>query len=157
FTLLLSILTWSAGPTLLSRLSMKALIPYAPLVVAGVFATALYELMKFWGIRKRAYEALAKSSTTQSLSGNFAKIALGLLSFKPAGLLLAQIVRLGGGVVPLFKLWLRDARHHRRHIRWSVLWKLALRFRDMPCYRLPSQLLLSFAIQAPLIFSAKLY
>lgn len=157
FTALLSALAWTAGPLLLGLLSLEALTPYLPLLVAGVFATALYELLKLWGIRKKSYKVLAKSSASQALTGNITKIALGLLALKPAGLILGQIAQQGGGLLPLVKLWLRDVRQHWQHLRPSLVLKLALHFSDMPRYRLPSQLLLMLAMQAPLLFSAKLY
>ena len=153
----LSLLLWAWGAELLRLLSMEALTSWSWLIVLGVLASALYEQMSLWGTRRRAYGVIAKSQVTQSLAGAAVKLTLGALGVKPMGLLTGQVVALGGGVGAFLAHFRDEFLGLRGHVRLSRMWFLAGFYRDFPIYRLPSQFLLVFSTQAPMLFTAAQY
>lgn len=157
FTLAVGALFLISGSTLFAFLSLEALAPHSGLLVLGVFSIGLYEILRYYGIRKKVFGTLARSQASQSISGNLTKIALGFLHVKPAGLLIGQILQQGGGILPLISICARDAMRHFRNVKFGTAFKLARRFSDFPLFQLPSNLLLRFSIQAPLLFSAQLF
>lgn len=157
FSAVVALLLWVAGVALLSLVSMERLAPWWWLIALGVFGTAFYELLTMWATRRRAYKVIATTNVTQSASGAIVKIGLGLLALKPLGLLLGQVFAQAGGVFSLLRGFSRDFRRNWRHVRWQRVRKVALRYRDFPMYRVPSQFLMNLSMQAPLLFVAALY
>jgi O-antigen/teichoic acid export membrane protein len=156
-TLIVGLLLFIAGTPILTLLSLEALIPYSTLLVVAIFSTGLYEILRYYGIRKKVFGVLARSQASQATAGNITKVALGFLGLKPLGLIIGQILQQGGGIVPLLLLWIKDAKKYWRKVRVSTILKLAVYFRDFPIFQFPSNLLLRFSIQAPLLFSAQLF
>ncbi|MCE9664977.1 oligosaccharide flippase family protein [Halomonas sp. M5N1S17] len=153
----LTLLIWALGPWLLPLVSMEALEPYWWLIALGILGTSLYELLTLWATRKKAFKPMARTQVWQVTLGSVVKIGLGLLAVKPLGLLIGQVVQQGGGVVSLTRYFLDSFRQHSRAVSWPRMRFLSLRYLDLPKYRLPSQFLMVFATQAPLLFSAALF
>lgn len=154
---LLSLVLWLAGRQILRFFSMEVLEPFLPLIVAGVLGLAAYEAMTLWATRKRAYTPIAKTLAIQSLAGNSVKVLLGLLALKPVGLLIGQVIVSAGGVASLWYRFSGEILRQRHRITRARLRMVALRYRDFPAYRLPSQFLLMLAMQAPLLLSALIF
>lgn len=147
---LIALLLWAFGPALLG----EALAPWWWLVTLGILTTALYELLTFWATRKRAYKIIATTSIWQSATGSLVMIGLGLLAVKPGGLLIGRVVSQGGGIGSLLRGFWAAFQQNLRHIRFSRIRRVAWRYRGFPAWRVPSQFLMIFAQQAPLIFVA---
>lgn len=145
---------WLAGPFVLHLLSMDVLIPWRGLVVAGAVAVASYELLAMWATRQRQFGTIAKTQILQAAMGESLKIILGLLSVRPFGLMLGQLVSQSGGVSTLTLRFSSDYRRLRQYISPSRLQKAFRLYHVFPAYRLPSQVLLIISAQAPLLLSA---
>ena len=95
FILVFLVLWWGAQ-ALFEMLSMEKLVPFWWLVPVAAAGTGLYELLTSWAVREKAFRPMAKSKVWQAILGGITKIGLGLLGFKPSGLLLGQVFnRLG--------------------------------------------------------------
>lgn len=156
-SLLIALALWGFGTALLGLFSMEALMPWWWLVALGVLTTALYELLTLWATRKRAYRILAGTNVWQSIAGAIVMIGLGLLSFKPGGLLLGRVVSQSGGIGSLFRNFCAAFERNWRHVRPSRLNMVARRYVGFPIWRVPSQFLLILSQQAPLMFVAMFY
>jgi len=156
-TIVLTIVALLIGTQLMAKMSLGSLAPYLALVVAGVFCTALYEILTSWGTRKRAFRMLAISQASQSLLANIIKIGLGLCGAKSSALLMGQIVQQGGGGLALVRMCSRQVTAHRRRITVRRVATMGRLFLDAPKFRLPSQLLLMGAMQGPILLSAQLF
>jgi O-antigen/teichoic acid export membrane protein len=151
---LVFIFFWAFSPALLSLLSMKPLLPFWWLLPLAVAGTGLYELLTEWAVREKAFKPLAKTKVWQKVLGASFKIGLGLLGFKPLGLLIGQIFSQAGGIISLLKNFWIKLKSKLRQVTKKRMWFLFRRYADFPKYRLPSQFLLSFSTRAPLFFFA---
>lgn len=142
---------------LLSLLSMEAVAPWWWLVVIALFGAGTYETLTLWATRKRAYKAIAQTEVTQSLAGTAVKLGFGILTPGPLGLMVGQIVAMSGGIGALLRAFGGTLRANLRHVRLSRLRKVAWRHRGFPIYRMPSQFLLAFSQQSPVIFVAAMF
>lgn len=156
-TLTVLTLLYLFGEGLLNLLSMSALVPYWWLIGAGLLGAATYELLSMWATRRRAYAAIARTQVLQSLVGAAVKIALGLMAIKPLGLMVGQVVNLSGGIGSLTRNFAQDMRRNARFVSLRRLRIVTAYYFEFPLYRLPSQFLLQFSMQAPLLFAASTY
>jgi O-antigen/teichoic acid export membrane protein len=106
-TIVVSFLLWIFSPYFFEITSQKIPLSYVWLVSLGVFVTSIYELLTYWATRKKSFSILTKTLVYQALIGSFVKIVLGLLSFKPVGLLFGQVAQQGGGIVILLRNFLK--------------------------------------------------
>ncbi|MFB9868642.1 lipopolysaccharide biosynthesis protein [Vreelandella sulfidaeris] len=152
-----SIVMWLFGEEILSYFSMEEISTLWWLIVVGVLGASIYEMLSLWATRKRNYRIIAKTNVLQSLTGSITKVLLGLLAFKPYGLLLGQVLAQGGGSTRLFSNFHSDFRTNWTHLSWSRMRKGAWHYRGFPFFRVPSQFLLIAAQQAPLLFVASFF
>ncbi|WP_349039246.1 oligosaccharide flippase family protein [Pseudotabrizicola sp. 4114] len=148
---------WLGGEALLGLVSMQVLAPWWWLIALGVLGTATYEMLTLWATRRRAYKVIAQTNVTQSLAGAAVKIGLGLLSVQPLGLLLGQVVAQAGGIGRLLRGFGAEFRANWHHISPARLRKVAWKHRGFAIWRVPSQFLMVFSMQAPMFFMAALY
>ncbi|MCB0079041.1 MAG: lipopolysaccharide biosynthesis protein [Anaerolineales bacterium] len=152
----LAVLSLASGP-LLDWLQAGAVKPWWWLIPLGAAAMALFELMSFWATRLRGYGLIARAQMLQALLGESTKVGLGLAGLHPLGLVLGQIIAQGAGAATFLRHYHADWDARRRQVSGARMRFLARRYRDFPLFRLPSQLLLGFAAQAPLLFVSALY
>jgi len=136
-------------------LSMEQLLPFWWLMPIVMFGVGLYEILNSWATRKKEFRSIAKTQISQSISGAVVKIILGLYGLKPLGLLIGHAFSQAGGILLLLRIFWRSFRRKDISIRRLVF--VLKRYSDFPRYRLFSQFLLIFSIQAPLLFSNFLY
>ena len=111
---------------------MTSLIPYKLLIPIGLFTTGVYVVLTQWAIREKLFSDIGRTKITQSLSGAFAKIALGLLGVRPLGLLIGTIIAQGGGISTLLRSLVR-----KKGIPWTEkknMRRVALRYRNFPLF-----------------------
>lgn len=149
----LSLLLWLSAPSVLPLVSMDALIPYWWIVALGIVAAASYETLSAWATRDKDYKLIARTSVQQSLSSAIVKVGMGFAMAGPFGLLLGQILAIGGGCGTLATRYFRDFKAAGKlRVR-----KAARLYSSFAIYRLPAQLLLAAAIQSPVLFIAARY
>ncbi|WP_045368124.1 lipopolysaccharide biosynthesis protein [Vibrio campbellii] len=156
-SLSIAVLLFFFNEVILSWFDMGTLAPWWPIIVLGAAGTALYELFSLWATRKKQYKVIARTQISQSLFGNLAKISLGLLSLKPAGLLIGQFIAQSGGVGSFIKQSLPDFVSLRSNITRRRSAFISRYYHDFPLYRLPSQILMSISLQAPTLMMAALF
>lgn len=153
----LGMLFWLFHETWLGLVSGEALIPYWWLIVLGAAAVSGYELMSMWATRRRDYRVVARTQVLQSLSGESVKVALGLAGAQPMGLILGQVVSQSMGGTSMLSRFRTDFQRAGATFRWHRLARAAWLYREYPFFRLPSQLLLVFSLQSPLLFAGFMY
>ena len=157
YSAILSSLLFLFGGTILAWFDMAELSQWWWLIVLGVAGTASYELFSLWATRKKQYKVMAKTELSQSLVGSTVKIGLGLLAFKPMGLIIGQFFAQSAGMGGLIKASAKDFKRLMPEINRKRVKLLAFYYRDFPYFRLPSQLLLQVSSNAPILMMASLY
>lgn len=138
-------------------LDVSSLISWWWLIVLGSIVVALYELLSLWATREKEYSLIAKNKVMQSIFGEITKIILGVLSIKPFGLLLGNVVEQGSGITSFYLLLRKKIGLLKIDVGYKFFFFLLKYYRAFPIYRMPSQFLLVFSMQAPAIFSAALF
>ena len=154
---LTSLLFWFSAPVLLAKLSMQELLPYWWLLVVAVVGAGLYELLGAWATREKAFKPLAKTKIWQSISSALVKIGLGLLGFKPIGLLIGHVIAQAGGCSSLAASFYPKLKMSFKQVSTRRVIFVFNRYSDFLKFRLPSQFLLAFSGSAPLLFAAMLF
>ncbi len=154
-TLLSTFILWMVAEPVLELLSMQAIIEYWWILPIVLFGAGIYEILSGWATREKAFKTLAKTKVHQAFMGAITKISLGLLGIMPMGLLIGQMVGQVSGVLSLSRIFFTKFKF--RDIKKARVIFLLNRYVDFPKYRLPSELLLVFSMQAPLLFSAFIF
>jgi O-antigen/teichoic acid export membrane protein len=138
-------------------LSTQTLVSYWWFFSIAIFTIGFYEIVTNWAIREKQFASLSRSKINQSVLGESSKIVLGFLGVKPFGLMLGHVLAQAGGVLALMKVFYEGLKACFERINLDKIRFMLFYYKDFPVYRLPSQFLLVFAMQAPLLFSAWLY
>ena len=128
-----TILLYICGDYILHMLSLSTVIPYKFLIPVGLFAIGTYNTLTQLCIREGLFGAIGQTKVSQCLSGAAVKIGLGLLGFRPSGLLLGTIASQAGGITTLAQA-LRRKRSFcfpSKHLLRRVL----VKYRKFPMYR----------------------
>lgn len=157
FSALISALFLFWGERILAVFSMAALAPHAWLIGIALLGTSGFEITTLWATRRRTYGAIARASVLQSIAGTLAKLILGLAGVRPLGLLVGQVISQSAGMGALFRQFRQEFRDNWRYVSLRRLQLTARLYWQFPVYRLPSQLLLVFSLQAPLLLVAMIY
>ncbi|WP_337245968.1 oligosaccharide flippase family protein [Luteimonas sp. gir] len=146
------------APELLRLLSMESLVPWWWMIALGAAGSATYELLTMWAARRRSYRIIARTQFVQSAIGETVKITLGLMGAKPLGLLFGHMFAQAGGITSLARSFRQDIPLGRLLApRKGQLRKVAALYSDYPSFRLASQVLMIFAVQAPVMLMAAFY
>lgn len=102
-----------------------------------------------WYIRKSLFKQFATSKVLQTSSMTFTQITLGLLKFTPKGLLFAELFgRFAATFFFTVKLITKKSLY-RRNIKFNIIKKLFIRYKDFPRFSLPASFLNVVTNQAP--------
>lgn len=152
------------GVSIYVALSIEIVAPFLqslklhwPLVLVGAVLCGLFEALSMWAIRARAYGVIARAEVAQSVVGEGVKWSAGGLGLGGIGLICGQLANYGLGAALLG--WKYGARILRglRRLRLKELLSAAKRHVGFPQYRMPSQFLLVFSAQSPVLIVASLY
>ena len=128
-----TILLYICGDYILRMLSLGMVIPYKFLIPVGLLAVGSYNTLTQLCIREGLFGAIGHTKVTQCLSGAVVKIGLGLLGFRPSGLLLGTIASQAGGITTLAQTLRRQGSFcfPPKHLLRRVL----VKYRKFPMYR----------------------
>ena len=152
------LLAMACGAILYGGWEVRGIAPTVAMVtllVAAYILSGLYEIQSNLAIRHRLYKKLASVSIRQSISTSSIKIFSGLLSLKPEGLIIGHVLGLSSGLVVLWKA-LADS-SVKIHFKSKRIFHFIAHLWQFPVFRLPSQLLLAFSAQMPILFAASNY
>jgi O-antigen/teichoic acid export membrane protein len=145
---------WLLGPVILGVLSMERLLPYWWLLPIAIAGSGSYDLLKYFALRERAFNTIAKTKIWQKVLGASVKIVLGFIGLKPVGLLIGQIFTQAGGIISLLRYLSKKLSENIRHVSIKRMQFFIRRYSDFPIFRLPSQFFLVISIKAPVLYFA---
>lgn len=151
---LLGVLFSLFGDSIFGFFNMEEIAAYWWVLIIGIFAASFYELMTHWATRVKAFAVVAKTKVWQASIAAVLKIGLGLLGFKPVGLLIGDVGQRGGGVISLIRDFYEKFKLNLKYVTFSRIKFLLRYYIDLPIYRLPSQFLLKLSSQIPVLYFA---
>jgi O-antigen/teichoic acid export membrane protein len=101
-----------------SWVNFPAIAQYLYLLPLAVFLVGCYQILNYWGLRKKEFTLLAKSQIAKSLWTSLSQIILGVLTTGPIGLLIGAVVNQLAGTSALVRLFWQDFR--KRQQRFSL-------------------------------------
>lgn len=150
----LGVLFFLFGDSIFGFFNMEEIASYWWVLIIGIFAASFYELMTHWATRVKAFAEVAKTKVWQASISAVLKIGLGLLGFKPLGLLIGDVGQRGGGVLSLVKAFFTKLKDNIIYVRFNRVKFLMRYYVDLPIYRLPSQFLLKLSSKIPVLYFA---
>lgn len=148
---------WVTSGAPLSFLSAPMLIAWWPLVIFGAFGAAVFEILVMWANRRRAFAVMARNELTQAFVAESVKVGLGLLGVGGVGLIAGQASKSYIGITGFIQWLRRDLQPLLGGVRWKYMKLLGQRYSSFPFFRLPSQFMLAFSVQAPLFIGSSLF
>lgn len=154
---ILSLLFVSVGEPIFRFFNMVEIVDFWWLLVIGVVGAALYELLSNWATRKKSFLPVAKTNIWQSSMSAITMIVMGVLGFKPLGLLIGAVAQKGGGVPSLIRSFIKDFKKCINDFSINRAMFLFQYYKDLPLFRMPSQFLLVFSQKIPVFYFAFQY
>jgi len=132
------------------------LAPYLWLLPIGACGVGVYQVLVCWGLRHRAYKAIAASKFSQVAAQALTQIAGGLLTHGGlAGLLIGDVCGRVSGSWRIARITLRNDLPSLRRINFGGIREAARRYRNYPLMMAPAGLINTAGLQAvPLLFTA---
>jgi O-antigen/teichoic acid export membrane protein len=152
---LVLVLTVWLGPFLVRLTYMNALAPYLWLLPFGLLLVGSYQSFNYWAVREKAFGRIARTKMSQSLGAVLTQLSLGLLEFRPLGLLAGQLVGQAAGITTLSQSFF--SRTTKIDYGLSSLKAVALRYKNFPLYSAGSGLLNSAGLFLPALLLTPLY
>jgi lipopolysaccharide exporter len=151
-TLVVSVLVWLAGDTLVTSAKVPALRRYLWLIPIGLAGGGAFQALSYWAIRRRAFGRIARAKVSQGIGQVATQIGLGVLNSGAPGLLIGDVIGrvAGGGGITL--LALRDRAF--ANVSRASLVEAAGRYRRFPLMLTFSGLLNVGSLQLPSILFA---
>jgi O-antigen/teichoic acid export membrane protein len=153
----LSVVLFFGADYIFDFFSVSILSAYWWLLPLALLGAGIYETLMSWSIREKQFKIIAKTKMTQSIASSIIKIVLGLLAFKPFGLLLGHTVAQVAGIGSIVSQSKDTFAQNKRYINLSRILFLAKRYSNFPKYQIASRFLLAFASHTPLMFVAFMY
>lgn len=126
------------------------------LVPVATLMGGVYLALQMWFVRKSAFPRIARSRVIQSALANGGQIGLGAVGVAPLGLVIGQILNVGGGSLVLGAAFLRERPRLWREVTWSGMWDAARRYSRFPRYSVWEALANSASIHFPILLIASL-
>ena len=123
---------------------------YVLLVPICLIGFGLYEIYESWAVRDEKFKVISFARFSQSLVGNLTKVFTGFITKSYLGLFLGHSLTLFAGVFVI--LFVFPTKEFYKTIDRQVIKFLLIKFSTYPKFRLPSQFLLIFSVQLPLLY-----
>lgn len=156
-TLLVTIILWGVGDTILNMLDYERLLPFKYFIPLGVILTGLYTILMQWGFRKKGFKKISMTKITRALGLNLSQVGFGLLNFGAIGLISGKIIGEGSGNTTLgLSLFSKD-KYLFKSISFTKMVWVAKRYRKFPILSAPAQFFNKAGIELPVFFITAMY
>lgn len=145
------------GNDLTQLFSVEQITPFLWILPLAFLGRGLYEALTNWNVRHKYYRIISRTRISQGISASGFKIGLGAIGIKPLGLLVGILVQEITGILSLLQKLIKEKPGFFRQFEWRNIKYAAWRFKRFPLFQSWSQLLLSLAVQLPVIMIASIY
>ncbi|PMG95095.1 hypothetical protein BCU81_00045 [Vibrio breoganii] len=128
---------------------------YWYLIPLVAFLFSIQEILTVWTIRIKKFGSLSRSAIFQSFSNSGSKVILGNYSATTQSLIYALIITYITGIIVLISGFSKNVKINT--IKISKMLFLIRYYRNIPLYRLPSQAVLSFCMNMPVLYISTMY
>jgi O-antigen/teichoic acid export membrane protein len=137
---IIGFLAWIYGNRFLNLIKAPSLVPYIWILPLGILIVGTYGVLNYWGVRYKAFNAIAITKVTQSISRAASQVGLGALGLGPLGLLIGDTIGQSSGCARLALFaWRRDKTTFQQ-IRLRGVLEALWRYKKFPLFSLSSLL-----------------
>ena len=155
-SLVSGLLAWLWGTQFLALVKAPALGPYIWLLPLGVLGAGIYQVLNFWGIRRKAFRTIAWTKITQNTGRATAMISLGFAGLGAVGLLVGEIIGHCSGSLRLALFAWRQDKISFQQIEPKRVVEVLRRYKKFPLFSL-SSLLTALGNRLPVLLLAMFY
>ncbi len=155
--LALSALLAGFAQPVFQRLKAPELAALWPLLVLAIATAGAHEVFSTWAVREKRFTTLAQAELSQSLLGSGLKIGLAWVGSQRFGLMLGHVLAQLCACLCLVAAFSPTRRRLRSRLRLRRIGMAMRRHASFPLLRMPSQVLLVFSMQAPVLFISALH
>lgn len=156
-TIVITLLFGLFHTTVLPLFSAASIVKYWYFLPIAFLLYGLYEILSMYATRFKLFSTIAVSSVIQKITGTAAKIGLGLLGWRPIGLIIGNIMTEAGGITVYLRVLIQNIKQGIGSITYRRVCFVFKKYRNFPLYRVPSQILLILAGNIPVLFFAWKY
>ena len=127
---------------------------YLWLLPLGVWLSGIYSAAQFWATRQKKFSRVARTRVFQAVGGAGTQIAWGWYLNSPFGLILGQLVNVGGGVYGLLRGAMKEDISAIRKIHWRRMRRVIKAYSKFPRYSVPEAVANTAGIQLPILLIA---
>lgn len=157
---------------LLTGVFLAAIILFAPMITdsfrigmivyllpISFFGYGLYNTLNYWALRTRSYGPLARTKWVQGMGGILIQLAAPFVGLGRVGLVLGEVFGRVAGTGTLYTLFHKQFRPGQwaRQANWSIMKKMASRYRKIALYVTGSGVFTSMTLQMLPLFMAGYY
>lgn len=123
----------------------------------AAFSIVIFTIYNEWCVREKRFKALSLNKIINSAGITFGKVFFGLVPLTSQGLVLGDTLgRALSALGCVFRCWLTD-RATFAQVTWQEMKRCAIRFKDLPLFTMPGQLLNTIGLQFPVLFIAAFF
>ncbi len=141
------------SPYILEILNSPVSFQYLLLLPAGIFLTGTFQGLNYWLNRKKKYKVISTVRILQSLATALISIFLGYIGFNSNGLIIGFLIGCIIPVVPLIYVLIT----RRSLISKYQIKAIGKTYIDYPRFMMPTALMDTTAMQAPVFFINKFF
>ena len=139
---------WSNAP------GLEPFIRFLPLLL---FFAGCYRAFNYWGLRKKAFGAIARTKLAQSLLTTGSQISLGLMTNGAFGLIVGTVLHSGVGIGGLALSFWQDWKARLKNVSIGNLSKVSRKYSRFPTFSVWSSFCNSAGLAAPALLLAFFY
>lgn len=155
FVSAISLILLFFGKEILLRFSFSSFTPYMFIIPIGLLFIGVYRILMQWSIREGSFRSIGITKISQCIAGGSAKILLGLLGIRPAGLLIGAIISEAGGITTLYSASIK--KNGFPIFNKNNIYRVMIRYRKMPLFSTWYGLINSIGSGLPQLFLTSQY
>ncbi len=145
------------GDPITSWTNSRDILPHLWMISLGVLGGGLYEVVNYWGIRKKAFGPIARAKVGQSVTQPLTQVGMGIFAIGPVGLLAGDVAgKMAGSLVMIALMW-RQHRGVLHHVSIAGVRQAAARYRRFPIFLTASTVLNRAGLLLPPLLISGLY
>lgn len=157
FCLILFIVVFFFGNSLLSIVDAEKLAPFKYFIILGVLFAGLYTVLNQWAFRVKAFKKLSITRVSRSLSLNISQITFGFFKIGGIGLITGKIIGEFSGNLVLLRQVFKSEKNVLSQFSFKEIKYLLIRYKKFPLFTAPTQLFNKAGIELPVFFITSIF
>ncbi len=153
----LTIILMIWGDRILRLFNSEPIIPYKYLIPISVFCISSYNILSQYAIKYKSFPVISRTKIKQTLYGNIAKVALGILNCGTLGLLIGNVFSQSIGVIELLKNFIKKKKEKGNVFSRTKASILATKYRRFAYISTPCNYIYTLGSQIPVIMLSMMY